>query len=690
MLVIFDLGVNLHKMIFISGKRFGAAEAASRLLTMMNGSESDLDDSEDDPDFIENEPAEDSPSEDAASEVEEQFEDIETSGTTDPVPTEGLESSNRGTRKRKRNPGRWKRNVRKIATVSGNKYVDSRGRNRPSKVPKPFNCDRCRYGCSRFTEDARTRLCDGYWKLANYERQKDFLLKNMKISTIKRRRAGGERATVQRGKSFGYYLPLNGIQTRVCKKFFMNTLDIGHGRIDTAVENRDETGNFEAIDGRGHHVPGNKIPIYDVNRVKTHIESLPTMESHYTRKDTKRLYLNQNLSIRKMHELYIEAFDDEAHQPVKESFYRKIFCEEYNLSFFSPKKDQCSKCVKYENLTGQAKEDFKAEYDAHIERHSESQAAKADDKIRASTDQNFVSATFDLESVLQIPHSKESSTYYSRKLNVYNLTVYEAAPPNKGFCYCWPEVEGKRGSNEIGSAVYSWLQSLPDTTTEVSLYSDTCSGQNRNQYMAAMFLHAVQNIPHLQTITHNFLESGHSHMECDSMHSAIESAKRNVDVYSMLEWRNVFRQARRRNEYKVIPMNHADFWDLKALVKSNMCNRRKDTEGNNVNWLLMKSMMYMKAEPGIIHYRYRYAEEYKALDVTLRGRGRPAAVEMKKAYTERFSISVNKKNDLIKLCQKTVIPEELHGWFRDLPAAEDVDDLVPCPAVEDSGNESDD
>ena len=54
------------------------------------------------------------------------------------------------------------------------------------------------------------------------------------------------------------------------------------------------------------------------------------------------------------------------------------------------------------------------------------------------------------------------------------------------------------------------------------LYSDACSGQNRNQFTATALMHAVTNLPNLETIDHKFLESGHTQMEFDSMHSAID------------------------------------------------------------------------------------------------------------------------------------------------------------------------
>ena len=88
----------------------------------------------------------------------------------------------------------------------------------------------------------------------------------------------------------------------------------------------------------------------------------------------------------------------------------------------------------------------------HIQRKERAQKQKAEDKLRLTRDQPFKSVTFDLQNVLQIPASNTLLLYYSRKLCVYNLCIYESAPPNKGCCYCLStEVEGKRGSNEIGT-----------------------------------------------------------------------------------------------------------------------------------------------------------------------------------------------------------------------------------------------
>jgi len=120
--------------------------------------------------------------------------------------------------------------------------------------------------------------------------------------------------------------------------------------------------------------------------------------------------------------------------------------------------------------------------------------------------------------------------YYKRKLCCYNLTIYEQAEPHDAHCYLWSEVDGRRGSNKIGTCLLQYLQNLPNHVQEVSMFSDTCGGQNRNQNITAILYYAVQTIQNLKSIEEKFLESGHTYMECDSMHSAIEFAKKNSAV----------------------------------------------------------------------------------------------------------------------------------------------------------------
>jgi hypothetical protein len=145
-------------------------------------------------------------------------------------------------------------------------------------------------------------------------------------------------------------------------------------------------------------------------------------------------------------------------------------------------------------------------------------------------DSSFVVTSFDSQTTLQILCSDESFMYYSRKLNMFNLTVYEVAPPQKAFCYTRTEINGKRGSSEIGSCLFKCIQTLPTEVKNITLYSDSCGGQNINQNVMALMIYIIQ-ITNINQIEHKFMESSHLIIEVDSMHSAIKNAKRNVPIY---------------------------------------------------------------------------------------------------------------------------------------------------------------
>ncbi|KAK9747514.1 hypothetical protein QE152_g5209 [Popillia japonica] len=223
---------------------------------------------------------------------------------------------------------------------------------------------------------------------------------------------------------------------RVCQRFFEKTLNISNGPINKAFEGGQD-GFFSAEDKRGRKTPYNKSKEEDVAFVKQHIEMFPTMESHYCRKNTQRLYLDAKLSIRKMYSLYLEFCHDNSRVPLSQSMYRKIFCTAFNLSFFVPKKDRCSLCNRYaeakktESLTDQ----LEALYNNHMARKTNANLTKEADKQRSENDPTFLSITVDLQSVLQVPSGDESLLYYCRKLCVYNFSIYESRFPNEAYCF---------------------------------------------------------------------------------------------------------------------------------------------------------------------------------------------------------------------------------------------------------------
>lgn len=151
------------------------------------------------------------------------------------------------------------------------------------------------------------------------------------------------------------------------------------------------------------------------------------MESHYCRRDIKKLYLGAELNISVIYKLYCETYClEEKTKPVSVNVYRTIF-NSYDppLSFHVLKKDQCSKCNSY--YGAQDKTEFEIEWQLHKKREKEAMEMKASDKKEA-LDQNGVTCraiTFDLEAILNIPFSADSQIYYRRKLSVYNFTIFD-------------------------------------------------------------------------------------------------------------------------------------------------------------------------------------------------------------------------------------------------------------------------
>ena len=212
-----------------------------------------------------------------------------------------------------------------------------------------------------------------------------------------------------------------------------------------------------------------------------------------------------------MFELYKTECKEKSRKHVTERTYREIFCTEYNISFHKPKKDQCLTCNNYNQLKESDNVDEKTQkdYDVHQERKERARLEKQRDKEQAKTNNGYHSVTFDLEAVLSTPCSLVSQAYYKRKLSCYNLSIYSLGD-QKGTCYLWNESEGERGSCEIATCLYKYINSLPPYVRNVTLFSDNCMGQNRNKYVASALLYTVTRSNYVSVIDKKILEAGHT------------------------------------------------------------------------------------------------------------------------------------------------------------------------------------
>ncbi len=607
------------------------------------------------------------------------------------------ETPKKGQRKRKqiKTPQNWKRSKRKLAYNAGFEYTEQARAYMKSRVLQPAQCSAtkdkkaCKFLCTNhFSVQDRQTLLDSFWNLGSSERRWNSIsaLVNKQVPA---RRTGVLGSNSRRKATLIYHLrKRDGEIVRVCKDFFLRTLCISEKMVFTALEKQDDCGNVPtACDQRGKHgmqAFRENIPTIEAkNTVRQHIKSFPVVESHYCRSQVagSRRYLEATLSLAKMCDLYCEKASAEGFSPVKRSMYCHIFNTEFNLGFHRPKKDQCAFCEQYRNSGPDEKEKIQQKYALHMDMKEVCQAEKRVDKVRAKTDPSFASMNFDLQKVLCAPFGPSSLLYYSRKLAVYNLTVFNVETKH-GLCNVWNETQAGRGSNEIATAIWLWIKALPETVTECSIFSDTCGGQNQNQNVASMLLSAVHLIDHLQVIDQKFLESGHTYMECDSMHSAIERRLRHEKVMVPKDYCEIMATARRKNPYEVSEWSGSEVIDWKNLCSSLLKNTKILESKQRLNWLKIKHLRVMKDYPHQIFFKYDFRdEEFMVLKIQ-RTRGRMVTDDslselvLKRAYNGPLPISPAKLKDLLALCHKNTISPEYHFYYENLNSSASATDAL--------------
>ena len=163
-----------------------------------------------------------------------------------------------------------------------------------------------------------------------------------------------------------------GLRQKVCQKAFIMIHGFGKRRLEILRKKMGTGSIIPEPDYRGKHTSRpKKVPEEMCQKVREHIMSFPTRQSHYSRhKNSNRLYLSPSLSIEKMYQQFLAKYDPEYvdcmkkkrqqlidHNPctvndgsdeikpiITKHFYNDIFSNEFNLHFGYPRSDTCSTC----------------------------------------------------------------------------------------------------------------------------------------------------------------------------------------------------------------------------------------------------------------------------------------------------------------------------------------------------------
>jgi hypothetical protein len=568
--------------------------------------------------------------------------------------------------KRKRNPENWEKNKLKELRNAGKEFVSPSSVVQPKKVRERCG-PKCRFECKSITDEQRQAIFSGYWALDDVDKKRYFLSNLMKpIVNEKKCRRLDSAGNIKepRKDNNAFYLTVEKEDRRVCKVFFINTFDVSDKVIRTVVKKKTDLPSGLAIlpDLRGKHKNQVKLPQNERNRILSFINSIPRIPSHYLRAQTKREFIDGSKSVSELHRDYVKACKAENIKEASYSTFYHIFKTEFNISFFTPKKDQCETCAAFGNSSEEEKTLLKEKHDQHILEKELSRKEMKED----SQNGNIITAIFDLQAVMQLPKGDVSLFYYSSKLNAFNLTFLN---PNSmvGHCYVWDESVGHRGANEIGSCLLNYvtkgIENRPGS--DVVLYTDNCGGQQKNQFMVALYLYMVQTMD-IASLTHKFLIKGHTQNLCDNIHSVIERKIERVlksgPIYTPEGFTTAIKGAKVTGEpYKLTEMDYDDFLDLKQLAKDLQLSM------TNVKISEVVAIKVISGHPKSLFYKYSYeSDKWEEAIVIKKKNVLLENIVLKNAFLNKPGLDTKKKDALLKLCDKRAIPMKFRPYFESL------------------------
>lgn len=179
---------------------------------------------------------------------------------------------------RKRDPSKWKCNVRKKLKNSGQSYVSTSGKQVEAKVFTGTGCKTldCRYKCDKkISKEQRQKIFESYWKLGNNTKQRQYIA--LHVERTKTLSRTTEKAVSRRQFTQWYYLTIGLDRFQVCRSFFLKTLGVTEQSVRTVLRRLDEREtihqavNFEERRGK-HGVKTHKLSPAEEQYIRGHVQ----------------------------------------------------------------------------------------------------------------------------------------------------------------------------------------------------------------------------------------------------------------------------------------------------------------------------------------------------------------------------------------------------------------------------------
>ncbi|XP_076660862.1 uncharacterized protein LOC143364351 isoform X2 [Halictus rubicundus] len=352
----------------------------------------------------------------------------------------------------------------------------------------------------------------------------------------------------------------------------------------------------------------------------------------------------------------------------------------------APRKDRCKKCDEYKIKLDAVSSDqevikkLEEEDELHLRKAEAARNSMKEDIKNAKCSNNIYVRSIDLQKALPFPILTVSDAYYKRNMYCYNLGIHDLRE-NKGYFYVWDETLASRGSQEIASCLVKHIKSVAGYKDKIIIYSDSCTGQNRNIKIALSLLKLVQSDDiAAKIIEQKFLISGHSFLPNDSDFGCVESAARHTSIYIHEDWYRCMKTARHSNKFVVYEMKRNEFFSTKQLERS-ITKRKKNTLRQTVNWFTIQWLHYERGKQFDIFYKTTISVDvkYEILNIQRARCGRPLQLKnitQENLYPSVRPVSEAKKKDMIDLLK--FIPPVHHAFFQALKTS----------TIEETGEES--
>lgn len=182
------------------------------------------------------------------------------------------------------------------------------------------------------------------------------------------------------------------------------------------------------------------------------------------------------------------------------------------------------------------------------------------------TEPHVLSLCMDYMQNIQLPQIPVQETFYLRQLTVNVFCIHDIKK-NTAMTYLYHEGTTNKGSNELCSLLMDYLENVTPEIKEIRLFSDNCSGQNKNHTLARLLL-ALTETRRFDKIEQLFPVRGHSFLPCDRDFAIIKRQLKKFDrIYSLREITENVIKSSRENKFMVTLVETEKIFDYKSWWK---------------------------------------------------------------------------------------------------------------------------